>query len=82
MVKGAVDLGLSEEIATKLTVQTIIGAAELLATSGKSATTLRENVTSPNGTTYAALQSFAQSDLEKIVANAMKAAKDRSIELS
>jgi pyrroline-5-carboxylate reductase len=82
MVKGAVDLGLSEEIATKLTVQTIIGAAELLATSGKSATTLRENVTSPNGTTYAALQSFAQSDLEKIVANAMKAARDRSIELS
>ena len=82
MVKGAVDLGLSEEVATQLTVQTIIGAAELLATSGKSATTLRENVTSPNGTTYAALQAFAASDLEKIVASAMKAARDRSIELS
>ena len=82
MVKGAVDLGLTEEVATQLTVQTIIGAAELLATSGKSATTLRENVTSPNGTTYAALQSFAASDLEKIVASAMKAARDRSIELS
>ena len=82
MVKGAVDLGLSEEVATQLTVQTIIGAAELLATSGKSATTLRENVTSPNGTTYAALQSFAASDLERIVASAMKAARDRSIELS
>ena len=82
MVKGAVDLGLSEEVSTQLTVQTIIGAAELLATSGKSATTLRENVTSPNGTTYAALQAFAASDLEKIVASAMKAARDRSIELS
>ena len=82
MVKGAVELGLSEEVATQLTVQTIIGAAELLATSGKSATTLRENVTSPNGTTYAALQAFAASDLEKIVASAMKAARDRSIELS
>ena len=82
MVKGAVDLGLSEEIATQLTVQTLIGAAELLQTSGKSATTLRENVTSPNGTTFAALQSFTAGDLEKIVAKAMKAARDRSIELS
>lgn len=82
MVKGAMNLGLSEEIATQLSVQTIIGSAELLATSGKSATTLRENVTSPNGTTFAALQRFAESDLEKIVAEAMKAARDRSIELS
>lgn len=82
MVKGAIDLGLSEEIATKLTVQTLIGAAELLANSGKSAATLRENVTSPNGTTFAALQSFGASDLEAVVAKAMKAARDRSIELS
>ena len=82
MVKGAVDLGLSEEVATELAVQTLIGAAELLASSGKSAKTLRENVTSPNGTTYAALQSFAASDLEAMVAKAMKAARDRSIELS
>ena len=82
MVKGAVELGLSEEVATQLTVQTLVGAAELLLSSGKSATTLRENVTSPNGTTFAALQSFAASDLEQIVAKAMKAARDRSIELS
>lgn len=82
MVKGAMQLGLSEEVATQLTVQTMVGAAELLATSGKSATTLRENVTSPNGTTFAALQSFTAGDLEKIVADAMKAARDRSIELS
>lgn len=82
MVKGAIELGLSEEVATQLTVQTLVGAAELLQTSGKSATTLRENVTSPNGTTFAALQSFASSDLEQIVANAMKAARNRSIELS
>lgn len=82
MVKGAKELGLSDEVATTLTVQTLIGAANLLESSGKSATTLRENVTSPNGTTFAALQSFAASDLEKIVAKAMKAARDRSIELS
>lgn len=82
MVKGAKELGLSDEVATTLTVQTLIGAANLLENSGKSATTLRENVTSPNGTTFAALQSFASSDLEKIVAKAMRAARDRSIELS
>jgi pyrroline-5-carboxylate reductase len=82
MVKGAVELGLSQEVATELTVQTLIGAAELLATSGKSASTLRENVTSPNGTTFAALQSFTSSELEQVVAKAMKAARDRSIELS
>jgi pyrroline-5-carboxylate reductase len=82
MVKGAVELGLSEEVATQLTVQTLVGAAELLQTSGKSAKTLRENVTSPNGTTFAALQSFSTDELEQIVAKAMKAARDRSVELS
>ena len=82
MTKGAMDLGLSEAVASELVVQTLLGSAELLATSGKSAKTLRENVTSPNGTTYAALQSFAASDLEEMVAKAMKAARDRSIELS
>lgn len=82
MVKGGMQLGLSEEVATELTVQTMIGAAKLLETSGKSASTLRENVTSPNGTTFAALQSFSTSDLEAIVAKAMQAARDRSIELS
>ena len=82
MVNGAMKLGLTEAVASELVVQTLIGSAELLASSGKSAKTLRENVTSPNGTTFAALQSFAASDLEEMVAKAMKAARDRSIELS
>ena len=82
MIKGAKELGLSDEVATSLTVQTLIGAAELLEISGKSATTLRENVTSPNGTTFAALQSLTNSEFDAIVAKAMKAARDRSIELS
>jgi pyrroline-5-carboxylate reductase len=47
-----------------------------------SPTTLRENVTSPNGTTAAALASFAASDLNSMVAMAMKAARDRSQELA
>ena len=82
MVAGAQELGLSEQDATTLTVQTIVGAAKLLDESGKSATTLRENVTSPNGTTAAALASFGSSELNSMVAKAMKAARDRSQELA
>ena len=82
MVSGAKELGLSQEDATTLTIQTIVGAAKLLDESGKSATTLRENVTSPNGTTAAALASFGSSDLNSMVAKAMKAASDRSQELA
>jgi pyrroline-5-carboxylate reductase len=82
MVAGAKELGLSEKDATTLTVQTMIGAAQLLEESGKSATTLRENVTSPNGTTAAALASFGNDNLNSMVAKAMKAARDRSQELA
>ena len=82
MVAGAKELGLSDADATTLTVQTIVGAAKLLDESGKSATILRENVTSPNGTTAAALASFGSSDLNSMVAKAMKAARDRSQELA
>ena len=82
MVNGAVALGLSEEIATQLTVQTIIGAAGMLEESGKDAKTLRENVTSPNGTTAAALATFGELKLSTIVAQAMAAAAQRSEELS
>jgi len=82
MVSAGIDLGLSQEVATQLSVQTMVGAAKLLATSDKSATTLRENVTSPNGTTAAALASFSQDELGKIVNTAMRAARDRSQELA
>jgi pyrroline-5-carboxylate reductase len=82
MVDGAKALGLSDADATTLTIQTIVGAAKLLDESGKSATTLRENVTSPNGTTAAALASFESHQLGDVVAHAMKAARDRSQELA
>lgn len=82
MVKAGVDLGLSQDIATELTIQTIVGSAKLLSTSAKSPTTLRENVTSPNGTTAAAISSFYQANLPEIVKEAMIAARDRSRELA
>lgn len=81
MVDGAVALGLTREDATQLTIQTITGAAALLAQSGDSPKTLREKVTSPNGTTAAALASFSQSELSETVAKAMQAAAKRSQEL-
>lgn len=82
MVEGSVALGLSHEDATLLTIQTIVGAAALLESSGDSPTTLREKVTSPNGTTAAAIASFNSSHLNKIVAEAMSAAAKRSQELA
>ncbi|CAN2223798.1 ProC Pyrroline-5-carboxylate reductase [Candidatus Nanopelagicaceae bacterium] len=82
MVDGAVALGLSREDATLLTIQTIVGAAALLDQSGDSPTMLREKVTSPNGTTAAALASFGDSGLNSIVAQAMAAAAKRSQELA
>ena len=82
MVDGAIALGLTREDATTLTIQTIVGSAALLEKSGDSPTTLREKVTSPNGTTAAALASFDKDQLSDIVARAMKAARDRSQELA
>ena len=82
MIAGAVELGLTEADAHTLVVQTISGAAAMLSVEGASPATLRANVTSPNGTTFAALQSFEASDLEGIVKRAMTAARDRSRELS
>jgi pyrroline-5-carboxylate reductase len=82
VVGAARRLGISQEDAVTLASQTLIGAALMIEKSGKELKTLRENVTSPNGTTAAALKSFAESALEELVFQAMKAAHDRSIELS
>jgi pyrroline-5-carboxylate reductase len=82
MISGARDLGLSESDAKTLVIQTITGAAAMLNVEGASPSTLRENVTSPNGTTFAALQVFEANDLEGIIKKAMTAARDRSQELS
>jgi pyrroline-5-carboxylate reductase len=82
MIKASIRLGLSEQDSKLLVNQTLIGAAKMIEESGKDAETLRKEVTSPNGTTAAALASFESSGWEEIVYEAMKAAKDRSEELS
>lgn len=82
MISAAVRLGMSEVEAKRLTEETLIGAAKMVEESGKDVSTLRANVTSPNGTTAAALESFDKANFDEIVYQAMKAAKDRSVELS
>jgi len=82
MIEGATELGLSEADAKTLVIQTITGAAEMLNVEGSSPKKLRENVTSPNGTTFAALNSFDEGGITDLVKKAMRAARDRSQELS
>ncbi len=81
MVAAGIAQGLPAEIAHNLAVETVAGAAELVKQTGESPSQLRENVTSPNGTTFAALESFRESDYSAIVSKALDAARDRSIEL-
>lgn len=73
--------GLSAEVADTLTRQTLLGAATLLAAEPTAPAELRSNVTSPGGTTAAAIAVMQARDLEQIVADAIRAATDRSREL-
>jgi len=82
MQKTAIELGLSPEVAAKLTEQTALGSAILAQRSSDDITILREKVTSPNGTTEAALKSFNNNNLEKTIDKALNAANDRSKQLS
>ena len=82
LAEAATQLGLSPEQAQLLATQTFIGSAKLLEQSQQTPTQLRNAVTSPGGTTQAALESFQRDHLTQIVANAANAARDRSIELS
>ena len=82
MISAASRLGMSESEAKVLASQTLIGAAKMVEESGTDVATLRANVTSPNGTTAAALSSLEQANFDTVIYEAMKAARDRSIELS
>lgn len=82
MIAAAQDLGLDPAQAHAMTVQTILGAARLMDATGTDPAQLRANVTSPNGTTHAAIVSMQASGLPQAVAQGMTAARDRSRELS
>jgi len=85
MIKAAEKLGLEKSAAQRLVLQTAKGAGFLAVEAVKknqSPDVLRKNVTSPGGTTEAALKVFSKYDFEKIVHDALRAAAERSKELS
>ena len=82
MRDAAREMGLSDETANALVYQTAVGAAELAISSEEDVAELRRKVTSPGGTTEKALRTFEEGRLREIVERALKAARNRSIELA
>lgn len=81
LIQAGIHLGLTEQEATLLAQETMVGAGKMLTESGKSPRQLREEVTSPNGTTYAALTSFSENQLPETVAKAVEACARRAEEM-
>jgi len=75
-------LGLASETARLLTLQTALGAARMALESNESAAELRRRVTSPGGTTEAALRVLEKANITELFFNALKTAKERSEELA
>ena len=81
LAEAGVELGLAPDEAQRLARVTFEGAAKLLAESGEDPAALRRKVTSPGGTTEAALKTFDALGLKQTVADAVRAARDRGREL-
>ena len=81
MVDAGVALGLESDVATQLAIQTVYGAAALIKETGESAETLRQRVSSPNGTTVAAINKLDELHVREAFLAAMTACRNRSIEL-
>ncbi|KTD23736.1 pyrroline-5-carboxylate reductase [Legionella lansingensis] len=82
MIEGAEKLGLSQEIAKKFSLQTIAGALSLALSSHLDISELRAKVTSPSGTTAAALTTLEEKGFRQAVIAAMKAAYERAKQLN
>ena len=82
MSAAGVQLGLMPETATQLSIQTALGAARMAVSSDVDAGELRRRVTSPNGTTEAAIKTFQAGGFAALVENALTAAATRSVELA
>jgi pyrroline-5-carboxylate reductase len=82
MIEAGILLGLSREIATDLVVQTMLGTAKLLRDEKMHPVELRETVTSPGGTTIAAIRELEQAGVRAAFLNAIQAAMKRSKELA
>jgi pyrroline-5-carboxylate reductase len=82
MIEAGILLGLSREVATDLVVQTMLGTAKLLRDEKMHPVELREAVTSPGGTTIAAIRELEQAGVRAAFLNAIQAAMRRSKELA
>ena len=82
LILAAIKLGMPKRLANELVDQTFLGAAVLNKGSRDSLSKLRNKVTSKGGTTEAAIKSFSEGRLEKIVEKAVKCAHKKSLELS
>lgn len=82
MIEAGVLLGLPRATANQLVVQTLVGAAVMLRDTGEHPTVLRENVSSPAGTTVAAIRQLDEHKVRAAFVSAMEAARDRSRELA
>jgi pyrroline-5-carboxylate reductase len=82
MEKAALALGLTASTASLLVQQTALGAAKIALESAESPEQLRKRVTSPGGTTQQAVEVFQQGGFAELVNNAIRAAYNRSIEMS
>ena len=80
MIRAGTALGLSEQDAKALTLQTALGAATM-AMQGDAPEDLRARVTSPNGTTHAAIVSMQENGFGNVIAKAMTACQIRAVEL-
>lgn len=78
---SALEFGFSKDVASKLTVGTALGAARIADTVGPDLADLRRRVTSPGGTTAAALKVLEDAEIRDIFRRALEAARDRSAEL-
>jgi pyrroline-5-carboxylate reductase len=82
MIEAGILLGLSREISTQLVVQTMLGTARLLRDEGIHPVELREQVTSPGGTTIRAIRELERAGVRAAFLNAIQAAMERSQELA
>lgn len=82
MITAGIKLGLSEQVARQLTLQTALGAAQMAITSSNEPAELRQQVTSPGGTTQRALEIMGQHQLPQAIVEAIEGAYQRSKELS
>jgi pyrroline-5-carboxylate reductase len=78
LTDGGVAVGLSRQVATRLAIQTVLGTAQLLQTSGMHPAQLKDQVTSPGGTTIAGIAALEQAGVRAALINAVQAACDRS----